>query len=292
MEKVQLVHSLQVSYKQHALCDAFDVSPSTVKYQRKIKQKICPTKVVDQAFVREYFNKSNGSAGSRSIAAIAKVQGHNLSRYRVRSIMKKLNLKSRQPNGNPEFKRALRPHTGIPNRLNRCFNPTTPDQAWCGDITYIWAGRRWHYLAVIMDLYSRKVISWAMSDSPDTDLTLTVLNRAYEARNQPKRVLFHSDQGSHYTSERFQRRIWQLGFIQSLSRVGNCWDNAPMERWFRSLKTEWAPKSGYDSLIQAQCSIKDYILGYYNSVRPSQHNNGLAPELAEKSFDDFSKITD
>ncbi len=96
------------------------------------------------------------------------------------------------------------------------------------------------YLTVVIDLFARKVIGWAMSLSPDTQLTSKALSMAYESRGKPKGVMFHSDQGSHYTSLKYRQLLWRLQIKQSLSRRGNCWDNAPMERFFRSFKTEWS----------------------------------------------------
>ncbi len=106
-------------------------------------------------------------------------------------------------------------------------------------------GHRWAYLALVMDLFSRKPVGWAMSLSPDSELTSKALKMAYESRGRPKGVMFHSDQGSHYTSRKFRQTLWQCQIKQSMSRCGNCWDNAPIERFFRSLKVEWVPTYGY-----------------------------------------------
>ncbi|WP_017903851.1 DDE-type integrase/transposase/recombinase, partial [Pseudomonas asplenii] len=104
---------------------------------------------------------------------------------------------------------------------------------------------RWSYLAVVLDLYSRRVVGWAMSAKPDAELVVKALERAYEMRGRPRGVLFHSDQGSQYGSRSFRQRLWRYRMTQSMSRQGNCYDNAPMERLFRSLKTEWVPTVGY-----------------------------------------------
>lgn len=109
-----------------------------------------------------------------------------------------------------------------------------------------------------------------MSLSPDTNLTLKALELAYESRGRPSGLMFHSDQGSHYTSLKYRQRLWRYKITQSMSRRGNCWDNAPMERFFRSFKTEWMPKVGYGNFKEAKYNVSDYINGYYNNVRP--HN--------------------
>ena len=181
-------------------------------------------------------------------------EGAGLSRYRAGRIMKALGLVSCQLPRHA-YKKASQPHMTIPNELNRQFNIMTPNQVWCGDVTYIGTGQRWSYLAVVIDLFARKPIGWALSSSPDSNLTKQALNMAYELRGRPKGVLFHSDQGSHYTSISFRQNLWRLQIRQSMSRRGNCWDNAPMERFFRSLKSEWVPITGYASFNEALASI-------------------------------------
>ena len=132
----------------------------------------------------------------------------------------------------------------IPNILSREFDVPAPNQVWCGDITYIWAQGKWHYLAVVLDLCARRVVGWALSEKPDADLVVKALDMAYEQRGRPQGLMFHSDQGSQYASRLFRQRLWRYRIRQSMSPRGNCWDNAPMERVFRSFKTEWIPTLG------------------------------------------------
>lgn len=143
------------------------------------------------------------------------------------------------------YKKVNQEHVVIPNKLDRQFTVSKPNQVWCGDVTYIWIGNRWAYLAVVLDLYARRPVGWAMSLSPDSTLTGRALSMAFELRSKPQGVLFHSDQGCHYTSQTYRQLLWRYRIEQSMSRRGNCWDNAPMERFFRSLKTEWVPTIGY-----------------------------------------------
>jgi len=210
-------------------------------------------------------------------------EGVQISRYRVRKMMKALGLSSKQPS-KPKYKKANNEHLTVPNILKREFDVSKPNQVWCGDVTYIWIGERWAYLAVVIDLFSRKAIGWSFSLSPDSELTSAALEMAYRNRGQPKNVMFHSDQGMHYTSNQFKQTIWRFQMKQSMSRRGNCWDNAPMERFFRSLKTEWVPKNGFRSFSEAQKEINEYIVGYYCSMRPHQHNKGMSPNEAEEIF--------
>jgi len=139
---------------------------------------------------------------------------------------------------------------------------------WCGDITYVWAEGRWHYLAAVLDLHTRRVAGWAFSATPDAELVSKALDMAYEQRGKPQQVLFHSDQGSQYASRLFRQRLWRYRMQQSMSRRGNCWDNSPMERLFRSLKSEWIPQTGYLTAQQAQRDISYYLMHRYSWVRP------------------------
>lgn len=270
------------------ICRSFGVNRSSYRYWVAHKDRVNAEDEQLKAQIQIAFEQSNSSAGARSIAKILTNEGMPLSRYRASNLMKKLNLFSCQPPKNG-YKKAEKPHEEIPNTLNREFSPEKPNQVWCGDVTYIWAGQRWSYLAVVMDLFSRKPVGWAISQSPDSELTTKALRMAYEARGQPADVMFHSDQGCHYTSVKFRQTLWRYKIQQSMSRRGNCWDNAPMERFFRSLKTEWMPKLGYQSLIDARDSIVQYIIGYYSQIRPHQHNGGISPNAAEARFWNTSK---
>ena len=239
--------------------------------------------------VSDAFELSNGSAGARSIAKMITNDAVPLSRYRASKLMTELDLVSSQP-PHSGYKKAEKPHDEIENILNREFSPEKPNEKWCGDVTYIWIGNQWAYLAIVMDLFSRKPIGWALSNSPNSDLTIKALRMAYESRGRPKGVLFHSDQGCHYTSLKFRQAVWRCRMTQSMSRRGNCWDNAPMERFFRSLKTEWLPTYGYQSFTSAKHSIVRYIVGYYSQTRPHQHNGGISPNAAETHYWNSSNI--
>lgn len=134
-------------------------------------------------------------------------------------------------------------------------------------------------------------MGWAFSSKPDADLVIKALDMAYEQRGRPKNVLFHGDQGSQYGSRSFRQRLWRYRFTQSMSRRGNCHDNAPMERLFRSLKTEWIPAAGYMSAAQAQRDISRFLMERYNWRRPHQFNEGLAPAVAEEKLNAVSGIS-
>ncbi len=160
-----------------------------------------------------------------------------MGRWLAGRLMKKLGLVScQQPTR--RCKRGGHEYVANPNHLDRQFAVTEPNQVGCGDVTYIWTGKRWAYLAVVLGLSARKPVGWAMSFSPDSRLTMKALEKAWETRGVPVGVMFLSAQGGHYTSRQFRQLLWRYWIRQSMSRSGNCWDNSPMERFFRSLKNE------------------------------------------------------
>ena len=249
------------------LCRIFNVHRSSYRYWCRPKATEVE-RTVKRSLVSEAWNVSGGSAGARTIATmVTNTHGVKLGRWLASKLMKELNLVSCQTRKH-KYKRGGDERVDIPNLLNRQFAVTRPDQVWCGDVTYIWTGSRWAYLAVVLDLFARKPVGWAMSFSPDSQLTTKALQMACELRGHPKQVMFHSDQGSHYTSRQYRQALWRYQMTQSMSRRGNCWDNSPMERFFRSLKTEWMPTTGYQSYSAAQSAIVRYITHYYSDVRP------------------------
>ena len=256
---------------------------SSYRYWRTHHGLINANNVRTDAEVKAAHALSGSSAGARTLSTLVTNNGYPLTRYRAKKSMMRLGIESCQPPKH-QYKAAKQEHVSIKNHLNREFSPSRPNQVWCGDVTYIWVGDKWQYLATVLDLYGRKVVGFALSDSPDSELTKQALASAFERRGQPKDVMFHSDQGCHYTSLAFRQLIWKYQIKQSMSRRGNCWDNAPMERFFRSLKTENMPKNGYENSDIARECIRDYIYKYYNSVRPHSHNLGLSPNEKEQFY--------
>ncbi|WP_394853165.1 IS3 family transposase [Serratia marcescens] len=287
-ERFTIVARLSDNHTVVSLCSALEIHRSSYRYWRKRRDMVNPGHVRLCSEIRRVWNQSRGSAGARTLADMLTQNGVPMSRYRAGRLMKYLNLSSCQP-GKHQYKNARQAHTCLPNLLERQFAVPEPDRVWCGDITYIWAGNRWCYLAVVMDLFARRVIGWSLSVHADTALISSALRMAYETRGQPHDVMFHSDQGSQYTGLKYQQLLWRYRIKQSVSRRGNCWDNSPMERFFRSLKTEWVPTDGYAGKDEARQQINDYILNYYNSVRPHHYNGGLTPEESENRYHSYCK---
>ncbi|EHK5778845.1 IS3 family transposase [Escherichia coli] len=287
-ERFTIAARLSDSHTVVSLCSALEIHRSSYRYWRKRRDTVNPARVRLCSEIRRAWYQSRGSAGARTLAEMLTQNGVPMSRYRAGRLMKYLNLSSCQP-GKHQYKNARQEHTSLPNLLERQFAVPEPDRVWCGDITYLWAGNRWCYLAVVMDLFARRVIGWSLSAHADTALISSALRMAYETRGQPRDVVFHSDQGSQYTGLKYQQLLWRCRINQSVSRRGNCWDNSPMERFFRSLKTEWVPTNGYAGKDEARQQINDYILNYYNSVRPHHYNGGLTPEESENRYHFYCK---
>ncbi|RPO10346.1 IS3 family transposase, partial [Pseudomonas aeruginosa] len=276
-----LIDQLSEQESVEVVCSAFDVARSCYYVHRLRRRRVDARRVALRSQVNQLFSQSRGSAGSRSILGMLREEGVTIGRFRVRRLMRELGLVSKQP-GSHAYKQAKVERPDIPNRLNREFATEHPSQVWYGDITYVWAQGRWHYLAAVLDLHTRRVIGWAFSAKPDAELVIQALDMAYEQRGRPQQVLFHSDQGSQYASRLFRQRLWRYRMQQSMSRRGNCWDNSPMERLFRSLKSEWVPSTGYLTAQEAQRDISHYLMHRYNWIRPHQFNDGLPPAVAEE----------
>lgn len=265
------------------LCHVFGVHRSSYKYWKNRSGKPDGRRAVLRSQVLELHSISHGSAGARSIATLATQRGYHMGHWLAGRLMKELGQVScQQPTH--RYKRGGHEHVAIPNYLERQFAVTEPNQVCCGDVTYIWTGKRWGYLAVVLDLFARKPVGWAMSFSPGSWLTMKALEMAWDTGGKPGGVMFHRDQGSHYTSRQFRQLLWRYQIRQSMSRRGNCWDNSPMERFFRSLKNEWVPVVGYVSFSEAAHAITDYIVGYYSALRPHEYNGGLPPNESENRY--------
>ncbi|MDO2901435.1 IS3 family transposase [Pseudomonas aeruginosa] len=282
-----LIDQLSEQESVEVVCSAFEVARSCYYVHRLRRRRVDARRVALRSQVNQLFSQSRGSAGSRSILGMLREEGVTIGRFRVRRLMRELGLVSKQP-GSHAYKQAMVERPDIPNRLNREFATEHPNQVWCGDITYVWAQGRWHYLAAVLDLHTRRVIGWAFSAKPDAELVIKALDMAYEQRGKPQQVLFHSDQGSQYASRLFRQRLWRYRMQQSMSRRGNCWDNSPMERLFRSLKSEWVPSTGYLTAQEAQRDISHYLMHRYNWISPHQFNDGLPPAVAEEKLNPLS----
>ena len=230
------------------------------------------------------FVQGRANYGTRRIVdKLKELYGLIISRKRISNIMKDLKLKVKMKR---RYKNTTDSNHNLPiaaNILNRDFYASNPNEKYVGDITYISTGEGWLYLATVIDLYSRKIVGWSMDETMKVSLVNDALKMALISRNPEKGLIWHTDRGSQYASYEHKDLLKRHGIIQSMSRKGNCHDNAVAESFFHTLKTELIHHEIYHTKEQAKRSIFEYIEVFYNRERSHSANNNLSPvEFEEK----------
>ncbi|EFX0283599.1 IS3 family transposase, partial [Cronobacter sakazakii] len=233
--------------------------------------------------IKQFWLESGCVYGYRKIHLDLRDSGQQCGVNRVWRLMKRVGIKAQVGYRSP---RARKGEASIvsPNRLQRQFNPDAPDERWVTDITYIRTHEGWLYLAVVVDLFSRKIIGWSMQSRMTKDIVLNALLMAVWRRNPEKQVLVHSDQGSQYTSHEWQSFLKSHGLEGSMSRRGNCHDNAVAESFFQLLKRERIKKKIYGTREEARSDIFDYIEMFYNSKRRHGSSEQMSPTEYENQY--------
>lgn len=232
--------------------------------------------------IRDSYEASGGVYGARRVFGDLREVGESCGKHRVAKIMRSQKMKAIR--GYKAPRRIVgRPSLVAPNRLQRQFTVDQPDRAWVTDITYLRTWQGWLYLAVVIDLHSRKVIGWSMKPTLAREGVLDALLMAIWRRKPTQPVIVHSDQGSQYGSDDWQRFCRAHGLQPSMSRRGNCWDNAVAESFFSSLKKERIRKRVYKTRDLARADVFDYIEVFYNRTRRHSHLGGVSPEAFEKA---------
>ena len=230
------------------------------------------------AAIRESFEQSDRTYGSPRVWRDLIAWGHRCSENRVARLMLMAGLQARRKRRRLPGDTAVRPeHAIAPNLLDRQFEATAPNQRWVADFTYIWTQEGWLYFAVVLDLFSRRVVGWSMNHEMTAQLVTDALVMAIWRRGRPKELLHHSDQGSQYTSEQFQALLAELGITCSMSRRGDVWDNSAMESFFSSLKTERVSRTVYRTRNEARADLFDYVERFYNPRRRHSTLGFLSP---------------
>jgi putative transposase len=217
--------------------------------------------------IKHIFDKHNGTYGSPRVRMALVKQGRQVSRKRVARLMRQRGLKARQPR---RWVRTTDSDHALPiaqNLMNRDFIASEPNQKWVSDITYIATRDGWLYLATVIDLFSRRVVGWSMSAHIDEALVHTAITMALGKRPKHDGLMFHSDRGSQYAARGIAQLCTAHGIQQSMSRRGNCWDNAPSESFFATLKRECVKERVFASRAEARSAIFEYIEIYYNRER-------------------------
>jgi len=235
--------------------------------------------------IRASFEQSDRTYGSPRVWRDLRAWGFSCGKHRVERLMSSAGLKARRKRRRLPIDEGVRPeHAIAENVLDRQFEATAPNQRWVADFTYIWTDEGWLYVAVVMDLFSRRIVGWSMSSEMTAQLVTDALVMALWRRGKPQELLHHSDRGSQYTSEQFQRLLTEQGITCSMSRQGDVWDNAAMESFFSSLKTERVNGKVYSTRNQARADVFDYVERFYNArrrhstigfVSPAEYENAV-----------------
>lgn len=263
------------------LCRVLGVSRSGY-YSSRQRARLAPKACLVSTQLKAEFAASGKVYGSRRLSAVLHSRGLQIGRYRVRSLMRQHRLRALWRR---KFVHTTDSGHTLPvsaNVLARRFNPDRPNRAWASDITYIRTRSGWLYLAVVLDLHSRKVVGWAMAPNMHAELVCTALQLAIAQRQPAPGLIVHSDRGSQYASALHQALLGRHGLVGSMSRKGNCRDNAVVERFFLSLKTERVWHRDYANHAEATVDIADYIVGFYNSVRLHSKLGNLPPNAFEQ----------
>jgi transposase InsO family protein len=274
------MYDFRLTFKVKRMAKALKTSTSGfyewLKSGRKTRREIEDEKYL--SFIKIEFNKSRQTYGPRRLSkAIKQTYRLKIGRTRVKYIMAENNIISKTVKKFKATTYSNHDYPVAPNILSRNFKVEAAYKAWVSDITYISTKEGWLYLAAVMDLYSGKIVGWAMDKQMTQSLVIDALKQAIGRTNSPRGIIIHSDRGVQYACKKYRNHLKKYGFIQSMSRKGNCWDNAPMESFFGTLKTELVYHEDYRTRSEARLSIFDYIESFYNNTRLQEKLGYLSP---------------
>jgi putative transposase len=266
--RFKLIDAAKEDFPVQRLCQVLDVSPSGYFAWRS--RSASPRQRQDLvllAHIRSAFALSNETYGSPRMVRELQDTGLEVGRRRIARLMRENGLKARQKH---RFKRTTDSYHGFPvapNLLDQDFSAERPNQKWNADISYVWTSEGWLYLAVVLDLFARRVVGWAVSDRLHKVLVLEALRKALAIRRPPAGLIHHADRGSQYCSLEYQTELRKHGIRISMSGKGNCFDNAVVETFFKTLKSELVWRTVFQTRAEAEDAIGRYIDGFYNPVR-------------------------
>jgi putative transposase len=265
-------------YPVTVLCRVMQVSPSGYyAFEKRGPSARATANEMLLVQIKQIHLKSRGTYGSPRMHRELNARGYHVGRGRVERLMRDHGITVRRKR---RFKVTTDSKHKMPvadNALDRQFSVQAPDRKWAGDITYIWTQQGWLYLAVILDLFSRRVVGWAMDRRIDRRLVLSALDMALNAREPSDGLLHHSDRGSQYASADYRNRLEDLGIQCSMSRKGDCWDNAVVESFFGTLKQELVHRSDFATRTEAVSAIFEYIEVFYNRWRRHSYLGYMSP---------------
>jgi putative transposase len=275
----------QAEFPVSRLCRMLEVSRSG--YYEWLRRPPSPRAAADQQLqekVQRYFAQGRGTYGTRRIKHLLAQEGLQVSRRRIGRVLAQAGLRCKTRRKFKAPTAAGQAQTVAPNQLNREFTVQTPDMSYVGDITYLPTGEGWLYLAVVLDLCSRAVVGWSMAAHMRAELVNQALSMALSQRQPVAGLIMHTDRGSQYGAESYRQLLTQHGIQPSMSRKGNCWDNAVAESFFHTLKTELIYLEDFDTREQAQTAVFEYIEVFYNRQRCHSANGYLAPLVYEQAL--------
>ncbi len=281
--RYQFITEQQEQFSLSALCRAMQVGRSGFyAWRKRPKSERQQQNEILAEQIRAAHEESDQTYGSPRIYAELKEAGIPCSQKRIARLMRLQKISAIRPK---RFVTTTDSDHALPvadNLLARTFEAETPDTKWTADITYLWTGQGWLYLAVILDLFSRSIVGWAMEQTIDRTLVLSALDMALVGRKPGSDLMCHSDRGSQYASDDYQRRLKDVGIVCSMSRRGNCWDNAPTESFFAGLKKEMVHRTRFETREQARSAVFEWIEVWYNRKRRHSTLGYLSPEAFER----------
>jgi putative transposase len=283
--RFQFIDDHRDEFPVRRMCKVLDVSPSGYYAWRErppSEREMANQELTEK--IKAEFKKSGETYGSPRIYQVMRKLGLMCSRNRVARLMKAEGLQAKQTKRYRSTTKRNKAHRAAPNLLSRDFSAQQPNQKWLADITYIPTLEGWLYLAAILDLFSRKIVGWAMSDRINADLTLAALKMAIRQRRPGAGLIHHSDQGSQYTDSRYQDVLKAHEIQSSMNGVATWYDNAPMESFFGTLKSEHTHHCIYETRDEARPDLFYYIEGFYNRRRLHSSLGYLSPEAHEQLY--------
>ncbi len=276
------VHDWRYCWPVEMLCQVMQVSTRGYRsWRSRPMSQRASTDLTVLAHIREQYRLSLGSYGRPRMTMELKEAGLDVGERRVGRLMKingirPVRTRRRKVTTDSNHRLGI-----VPNILDGDFAADAPNCKWAGDISYIWTAEGWLYLAVILDLHSRRVVGWAVSDRMKKDLAIRALDMAVSLRNPPKGCIFHSDRGSQYCAYDYQKKLQTYGLRASMSGKGNCYDNAAVETFFKSLKAEIIWRQKWQTRRETEVAIFQYINGFYNIRRRHSYLGGISPMAFE-----------
>jgi len=281
--RFQFIDKHRDVYPITLMCQVLAVSPSG--YYAWRNRPVCQRKMADAQLlnkIKKIFEQSRQTYGSPRMHAILRKQGIRCGSKRVARLMRQAKLKVKRKRSYKVTTQSNHKLPVAPNLLNQQFTATQPNQVWLVDITYIATAEGWLYLAAVLDLYSRRIVGWSMQPTLNRKLVLSALDMALKLRNPPAGLVHHSDRGSQYASRDYQAMLATYELLPSMSRRGNCYDNAPMESFFATLKMECIKGGVYSSRLEARAELFEYIEMFYNRQRIHSQLGYMSPVAYEQ----------